>query len=157
MAYDNTLAAPVTGTPVSVSGFGAKVVGNIQALASPTVIVEVFGPTTNTATGDGKKYIPIQNPNLAGMVLKAVHAYVITAGVTGTTDIQIHNVTDAVDMLSTKLTIDSGETGSDTAATAAVINAATDDVAVNDVLRIDVDDISDTAAKGLYVTLIFGF
>ena len=157
MVYDPTLATPVTGTTISVAEFGAKVVANIQALASPTATIEVFGPTTNTATGDGKKYIPIQNPNLAGMVLKAVHAYVITAGVTGTTDIQIHNVTDAVDMLSTKLTIDSGETGSETAATAAVINTATDDVAVNDVLRIDIDDISDTAAKGLYVTLRFGF
>ena len=157
MAYDNTLAAPVTGTPVSVANFGSKVVGNIQALASPTVIVEAFGPTTNTATGDGKKHLPIQNPNMEGMVLKAVHAYVVTAGVTGTTDIQIHNVTDGVDMLSTKLTIDSGETGSETAAVAAVIDTDHDDVSVNDILRIDIDDISTTAAKGLYVTLIFGF
>lgn len=33
MAYDATLATPVAGTTVSVAGFGAKVVGNIQALA----------------------------------------------------------------------------------------------------------------------------
>ena len=156
MAYDATLATPVTGTTISVADFGAKVVTNLEALAQRTVEIEVFGPTTNTATGDGKKYFHIPSP-LNGAVLSEVHAFVVTAGVTGTTDIQIHNVTDAVDMLSTKITIDSEETGSETAATAAVINAATDDVAVNDVLRIDIDDISTTAAKGLYVTLIFGF
>lgn len=32
MAYDDTLATPVTATVISVSDFGAKVVGNIQAL-----------------------------------------------------------------------------------------------------------------------------
>jgi hypothetical protein len=58
-------------------------------------------------------------------------------------------------MLSTKLTIDSGETGSDTAATPAVINTSYDDVATNDLLRIDIDAISTTAPKGLIVTLEF--
>ena len=58
-------------------------------------------------------------------------------------------------MLSTKITIDSGETGSDTAATAAVIDTSNDDVASWDVLRIDVDAVSTTAAKGLIVTLEF--
>lgn len=114
----------------------------------------VFDFTTDTATGDGKFYLHIPAA-LNGMNLVEVHAEVITAGTTGTTDIQIHNVTDAVDMLSTLLTIDSAETGSDTAATAAVINAANDDVATNDLLRIDVDAVSTTAAKGLIVTLGF--
>jgi hypothetical protein len=58
-------------------------------------------------------------------------------------------------MLTTKITIDSTETGSDTAATPAVIDTANDDVATNDVIRIDVDAISTTAAKGLIVTLTF--
>lgn len=89
------------------------------------------------------------------MNLVRVHARVITAGTTGTTDIQIANVTDAVDMLSTKLTIDSAATGSDTAATAAVINTATDDVVTNDLLRIDIDAASTTKPKGLIVTLEF--
>ena len=89
------------------------------------------------------------------MNLVDVHAEVITAGTTGTTDIQIANVTQVADILSTKLTIDSGETGSDTAATAAVINTAEDDMTENDVLRIDVDAISTTAPKGLIITLGF--
>ena len=81
-----------------------------------TVQITCFDYTTDTATGDGKGYFHIP-ASLNGMNLVAVHAEVITAGTTGTTDIQIHNVTQAADMLSTKLTIDSGETGSDTAAT----------------------------------------
>jgi hypothetical protein len=90
------------------------------------------------------------------MNLTAVHAEVITAGTTGTQDIQIHNLTDAADMLSTKITIDTGETGSDTAATPAVIDTGADDVVTNDLLRVDVDAIhSGTAAKGLLVTMEF--
>ena len=93
---------------------------------------------------------------LAGMNLVYVHAFVDSAGTTGTTDIQIRNVTQAADMLSTKLTIDSGETGSDTAATAAVIDTANDDVAENDKLAVDVDLVSTgTAPKGLTVTMGF--
>lgn len=114
----------------------------------------VFDFTTNTATGDGKFYLHIPR-DLNNTILTEVHAEVITAGVTNTTDIQIANVDKAWDMLSTKLTIDSAETGSDTAATAAVINSFQDHVALNDVLRVDVDAISTTPAKGLIITLGF--
>ena len=114
----------------------------------------VFDFTTDVATGNGKFYFHIDS-SLGGMDLVDVHAEVITAGTTGTTDIQVHNVTQAADMLSTVITIDSGETGSDTAATAAVIDTANDDVAQNDLIRIDVDAISTTAPQGLIVTLGF--
>jgi len=133
-------------TPDSLAGstiFGRK-----------AVQITCFDYTTNTATGDGKGYFVVPE-EFNGMNLVRVHARVITAGTTNTTDIQIANVTDSQDMLSTKITIDSGETGSDSAATAAVINASYDDVATNDLLRIDVDAISTTAAKGLIVTLEF--
>ena len=118
------------------------------------VQVTCFDYTTDTATGDGKGYIHIP-AGMDGMNLVEVHAEVITAGTTGTTDIQIHNVDNALDMLSTKLTIDSAETGSDTAATPAVINTSNDHINTNDVLRIDVDAVSTTAAQGLIVTLGF--
>lgn len=114
----------------------------------------VFDFATNVATGDGKFYFTVPS-FMDGMDLVAVHARVITAGTTGTTDIQIANVTDAVDMLSTKLTIDSAETGSDTAATAAVINGTNDNVSTNDLLRIDVDAVSTTPPQGLIVRLEF--
>lgn len=109
---------------------------------------------TATSTGDGKYYFHVPSA-LNGMNLVEVHAEVITAGTTGTTDIQLHEVVGAVDMLSTKLTIDSGETGSDTAATPAVINTSNDDVATNDLIRVDIDAVSTTPATGLIVTLTF--
>jgi hypothetical protein len=108
----------------------------------------------DTAVGDGAAYFHVP-PALDGMNLVYVHGEVITAGTTGTTDVQVHNVDNVLDMLSTKLTIDSAETGSDTAATAAVINASNDHINTNDMLRVDVDAVSTTAAKGLLVTLGF--
>ena len=88
------------------------------------------------------------------MNLVEVEAFVVTAGTTGTTDIQIANVTQGVDILSTKLTIDSGETNS-SSAVAAVIDTANDDVATGDVLRVDIDAVSTTPAEGLVVILYF--
>jgi len=114
----------------------------------------VIGYTTNCSTGDGKYYFHIP-PYVNGMDLIYVHALCITAGTTNTMDIQIYNLTQTADMLSTKVTIDSGETGSDTAATAYVIDTTNDDVATNDIIRIDIDAVHDTPAKGLVVTLGF--
>ena len=51
--------------------------------------------------------------------------------------------------------MDRGETGSETAATPYVIDTFSDGVTENDVLRIDVDAVSTTPAKGLIVTLGF--
>jgi len=121
---------------------------------SRAVQIVVIEYATDVATGDGKAYFHVDS-RLNGKDLVDVHAEVITAGTTGTTDVQIYNVTDSVDMLSTKITIDSGETGSDTAATPAVIDTTKDDIATNDLIRIDIDAISTTAPKGLIVTLGF--
>ena len=104
--------------------------------------------------GDGAYYMHVP-PVLDGLNLTYVHARCITAGTTNTLDVQIYNLTQTADMLSTVLTIDSGETGSDTAATPAAIDTGNDDVAVNDVLRVDIDAIHTTAGKGLIVTLGF--
>jgi hypothetical protein len=109
---------------------------------------------TDTAVADGVGDIFWTVPEeLDGWNIVNAHAAVGTAGTTGTTDVQIHNVTSAADVLSTKITIDSGETSSYTAATAPVINAAEDDLATGDQIRFDVDDVSTTAAKGLTVIL----
>lgn len=125
--------------------------------AGPTIQATVVDYTTDVTTGDGKHYMHVP-PALNGLNLVYVHARVITAGTTNTSDIQIARTRSGstVDMLSTKITIDSTETGSDTAATAAVINGSNDDVATNDILRIDVDAVSTTKPKGLIVTLGFG-
>ena len=85
--------------------------------------------------------------------LTSVHAEVFTAGVTGLTTIDVN--LNGVSMLTTKLTIDSGETGSHTAGTAAVIDAGNADVVPNDRITIDVDGIPVTAPLGLNITLEF--
>jgi hypothetical protein len=69
--------------------------------------------------------------------------------------VQIRNVTDAVDVLSTAITIDQSEFTSYTAATPPVINTANDDVATGDIIAVDVDGAGVSAA-GLSVHLTFG-
>lgn len=131
----------------------SKAIKDSGISTTKVVGIQVFDAATNIAIGDGKAYfrVPV---TLNGMNLVGVAATVYTAGTTNTTDVQIRNKTDSVDMLSTKLTVDSGETDSSTA-TAAAIDATKDDVATGDVLAIDVDAVSTTPAKGLYVELRF--
>ena len=116
----------------------------------------VFDFATDIEEGNGKFYLHIP-AGLNGMDLVEVHSRIITAGNGSTIDVQIHNLTDTSDMLSTSLTIDDGETGSESAGTAAVINASEDDVVTNDIIRIDVDGNGGdtTVAKGLIITLGF--
>lgn len=135
-------------------GWDVKMKGT-GVMRKPSVVgIQVVDSATNTATGDGKAYFRIP-PELNGMDLIGVAATVYTAGTTNTTDVQLRNKTDSVDMLSTKITIDSGETDTLTAATAAVIDTTKDDVVTGDVIAIDVDAVSTTPAKGLYVELRF--
>lgn len=147
-----TTAETNTGTDatraVSPDGLAGSYAGTKSA------VIDVIASGTDLTTGDNKHSIIIPS-SLNGMDLVAAHARVFTAGTTGTTDIQIHNVTDAVDILSTKITIDSTETTSYTAATAPAINTSNDSVATGDILRVDIDAISTTAPKGLQVILEF--
>jgi len=116
--------------------------------------VTVFAPGSIVQTGDGKAYVIIPAA-LNGMLLTAIAATVITAGTTGSTTIQINNVTDNEDMLSTVMSIETGETSTRTSASPGVIDTDHDDVATGDVLRIDVDAVSTTAPYGLIVELVF--
>lgn len=133
------------------SNFGIKEIGG-----------QVFAPTTSCSTGDGIIYFAIP-PSMNGMNLVYAGATVVTAGVTGTMDIQIARTRSGstVAVLSTKITIDSGELSGGTAnfqgtaANAAVINTSNDDAATHDLWRVDVDAVQTTAAKGLLVTLGF--
>ena len=130
------------------------ITGVNTAIAEVTIGIEILQSDANTEVGDGKAYIRIPS-KLNLWTLSDIQVMVYTAGTTGTTDIQIRNKTDAVDMLTTKATIDSGETDTLTAATPAVIDTTHDDVATGDVIAIDVDAVSTTPAKGLYVELTF--
>ncbi len=81
------------------------------------------------------------------ITVKAVGAYVDTAGTTGTATIDINEAGTSI--LSTKITIDSTEKSSETAATPPVISDSL--IAADGIITIDVDAIQTTAAKGLKV------
>lgn len=127
------------------SDYGKRIVG-IQVVAS----------NSNTTTGDGQAFFRVPSV-MNGWNLVAVAAHVYTAGTTNTTDIQIRRTRAGAnaDMLSTKITIDSTEVDTSSAAAAAVINASNDDVNTGDKISIDVDAVHTTPAQGLFVELQF--
>jgi hypothetical protein len=156
LTRDLVLASTQSGAKINCSG-AEQVFITAAAEDIPLtryVSIEVFSPTTDNATGDGKKYWPVP-PEIGGMVLVYAHALHPVYGTTNTSLIQVNNVTKAQDMLSTRLSVDSLETGSDTAATPAVIDSTKNNVSTYDILRIDVDQVHTTPAKGLVVTLGF--
>ncbi len=105
------------------------------------------------ATGDGQFIFAIPS-DLDKANLVEAQAYVTTVSSSGLPTVQIRNVTQAADMLSTKITIDASEFTSYTAATPSVVDTANDDVATGDLVAIDVD-VAGTGAKGLGVILVF--
>jgi hypothetical protein len=115
--------------------------------------VKVFDDATAATTGDGKAIfmIPVE---LNGYNLVDCEAYVTGTSSSGALTIQIRNVTQAADMLSTAITIDQSENSSLTAATPPVIDTNNDDVATGDLIAIDVDGAG-TSAEGLGVVLTF--
>jgi hypothetical protein len=115
--------------------------------------IKVFSDTQTVETGDGKFIFAIPS-DLDGLRLVDADAYVTTVSSSGTPTVQIRNVTDSVDILSTRITIDASEFTSYTAATPPVINTANDDVATGDRIAIDVD-VAGTGARGLGVILRF--
>jgi hypothetical protein len=126
-----------------------------KVATTKAVSIQITDASTDITKGDGKAILNI--PTLIdGYVLKRVAASVTTAPAGAAIIIQINNVTDNVDILSTRLTIDEDEKTSATAATPAVIDTSHDDVATDDVIRIDVDQVgSTTAGAGLVVRLEF--
>ncbi len=102
------------------------------------------------AVGDGAAYFTIPVA-MTGMNLVRAQATVATVGTTGSTTVMIHNLTDAANMLSGAISIASGSR----VGTVGTINVATDDVATNDIIRIDVDSVSTTAPLVLMVQLEF--
>ncbi len=152
---NKTFTAPIINDTVGTQ-VAKTITGYFQKPTS--VSGPVIAGTTDVSTGDGKLYIPIP-PEVNGMNLVAVWFQNVTAGTTGTMDIQVARIRAgaAVDTLSTKATIDSTETDTTTAATPYVINTSNDDMATNDTLRIDIDAVHTTAAKGLNYRVSFGF
>lgn len=149
-----TLANAATGGTPTISATGGDTNINLQLTPKGTGIVKgelkrfmvrLLANTTNTAIGTtiGGDY-RISN---RAITVKAVGAYVDTAGTTNTTTIDINEAGTSI--LSTKITIDSTEKSSETAATPPVISDTA--IAADAVVTFDIDAISTTAAKGLTV------
>ena len=147
------IASEVTGGSDADRAITPDALAGSTIFGRKTVQIMVVAAGDDCVIGDGKAYFVVPT-SLNGMNLVRVHGRAITAGTTGTMDVQVRNVTQTADMLTTKLTWDSTEAGTDTAA-AAVIDTANDDVATNDLLAIDVDAVQTTAAKGMIITLEF--
>jgi hypothetical protein len=117
------------------------------------VVQMLVNGSTALTTGDGKAYLRIPSV-MNGWNLVAVAAHVQAASSSGVPTIQIRNVTDSADMLSTRITIDGSENDSLSAATAAVIDTSHDDVATGDWIAIDVD-VAGTGVTYLLVEMTF--
>jgi len=140
-----------TGTSDSTAVTPDALAGSI--LGTQIATLRVIEPDDTLATGDGQFYFTIPY-EFNGMNLVNAHAAVYTASSSGTPTVQIYNLTDTVDMLSTEITIDASETNSYTAAAQPVIDTDYDDVAAGDIIRVDVD-VAGTGTAGLDVILSF--
>ena len=141
--HDDILAGTGSSAVTSVNGAtGAPIIRQ-------TLAVACSDETTALTTGTNKvKFI---NPYSTAFNVVSVVASLSTAQTSGS--IFTVDINEAgTSILSTKLTIDNGETNSSTAATAAVISDAS--IAAFAEIGIDIDQIGDGTAKGLKVYLI---
>ena len=103
---------------------------------------------------------------LIGMDMVSVDAHVVTDGATSgllNIDLALCEVVatgdtcsgTVNDILSTNLTIDVNESKASSAAAAAVIDTSEDDMAIDQVIRVDIDAVHGTAAKGLILAMGF--
>jgi hypothetical protein len=125
--------------------------------AQETVTILVSDPNgSDITTGDGKAYFPVP-ATLSGLDLIDARAVLDTAGTGGGFLMQLRRKRSGsdVDMLSTRVSIDSGENDSEDAAAAPVINSSNDDLLIGDRIYIDVDGVP-TGAKGLTAEMTFG-
>ena len=141
--YDNSTSTTRSILPTNVTPFVER-----------TIIVKCVADGIGPSVGNGITHVTIPSP-LNTRKLQNAEAHVYTVGTGGSiTTVQLHNLTDAVDMLSTPITIDLNEKDSSTAATPHVIGAS-NTVATGDVIRIDVDAVA-TNTLGLEIRMIFG-
>ena len=161
--YGQAVASDInTGTDTTKSVTSDALAGSVMGEKVAEIVVTDF--TTDTATGDGQYYFVVPS-SVSGMNLVGVAAQVITAGTTNATNVDLARCDTTTtgnacsgtvaDMLSTNITIDTGENSTASAATPAVIDTSNDDVTTGEIVRVDVDGVSTTAAKGLIVVLVF--
>lgn len=138
------------------AGATKKVSPNDSVFFQRTIVMKCIPDDIPTYVGDGIARTVV--PNALNLLnLFAINAHIFTVGSGGSkVTVQLHNETSGLDVLTTPVTIDVGESDSITAAVPPVINTSgtTNRVSEGDVLRIDVDAVS-TGAKGLEVRMTY--
>jgi hypothetical protein len=120
-----------------------------KAMSPYRVQLELFASGSTVKVGSGMMMFTVADPNMSGAYLKSAHLSVQQAGVTNTTSVQIRNAAKGNRKLfSTPISVDSAETGSDTAAAGYVIDAANKDIGAYDRLLIDIPSVSTTIPRG---------
>lgn len=150
-----TLIEPVSQAQTQLPYLLESIEGNLPTKRWRSVgrIIElkVIDDTTTLTTGDGKLIFCIP-ASLDGAVLQDAQAFVTTVSSSGLPTIQLRNVTDSVDILLTKVSIDASELTSYTAATPRVISPVNNIFQKGDLIAVDCD-VSGTGAKGLGIIL----
>lgn len=124
-----------------------KTLGDINS--TRYIIFKVLSPVAShsvTTTLGGDLELPFEGK------ITDIGAFADTAGTTGTGTIDV-NLNGTTMMSSTKITLDSTEKTSRTAATPPVLTTTT--VNIGDIITVDIDAIQTTPAKGLSVILTF--
>ena len=163
ISSDSVVAASLTASGRSEHATSAEInlatdtlrVHNVFTFAQSnygTRIVQLLITDTTLATGDSQFHFFIP-PEMDSWDLIDADAAVATASTAGEVTVQLRNVTDAADMLSTKITIDSGEKTSYTAATAPVIDTNNDSVITGNEIAVDIDSAGN--AEGLNIIMQF--
>lgn len=138
-------ANPSTTSLVKLSPAGSP---STQAIKLTVQIQVTYDDTDVDTTAVAYFFIP---STMDGMNLIRAQGFVLTAGTTNPTTIQVRNLTKypSNDSLSTPISIASGAT----VGTVGVVDLARDDLSTNDKIRILVTGNSTVKAKGLFVVL----
>ena len=137
-AYVDSATGEVSIYPITVS---AGIVYHHKVFADDQIVL----------VGDGRRIFAIPQ-DMAGFLLTDVEIDVTTVSSSGIVQVQIRNITQALDILSTRVQIDVSEFHSKDSATQPVVSFANSDVAHGDRIAIDVD-AAGANAKGLGVVL----
>ena len=114
--------------------------------------IKLAADDSTVDTGNGIFIFSIPD-DLDGLHLRAAEGFVSTAG-SGVTQIQVRNVTQAVDMLSSRIEIDAGDLDSRDSTPRSVIDTDFNQVFAKDQIALDVD-ANGTTALGHGVMLLF--
>lgn len=150
-ALTHTASAFIVSNGTDWTSQGTANVVRFINLHQKSVGMLIYDPATSMSVGTAKAFFTVPE-ELNSWVLIGAHAEVY--GTAASTAVIIDVNKNGSSMFTTRLFIDPAEQGSDTSATAAVVDTNNDDMATNDRIDYDIDQ-ANAATKGLFVRLRF--